>query len=170
MNLKKDRQKIRIYLNWIVVVLYLAMIFYFSSQDGTRSHKVSSELLQYLRFLLVLVPEWLHDYLSGLYKNMELVLRKAAHFTEYFILSLIFYRAMAISGARAKKSMVATLVFCFLYAVSDELHQVFVPGRAFAAADILIDTLGAALGIGIIYFKSIVSGNTQYKKGFKPFN
>lgn len=164
MKLKKNKQKIKIYISWVVVVLYLAMIFYFSSQDGTKSHKVSSELLQYLKFLVVLIPERIQRYLSGAYRNMEFILRKAAHFTEYFILSFVFYRAMVISGVRVKKSMIVTLVFCFLYAVSDEVHQVFVPGRAFAVGDIIIDTLGAALGIIVIYFKNLISGNIQYKK------
>ncbi|NSW90255.1 MAG: VanZ family protein [Firmicutes bacterium] len=164
MKLKKNKQKIKIYIRWVVVVLYLAMIFYFSSQDGTKSHKVSSELLQYLKFLVVLIPERIQRYLSGTYRNMEFILRKAAHFTEYFILSFVFYRAMVISEVRVKKSMIVTLVFCFLYAVSDEVHQVFVPGRAFAVGDIIIDTLGAALGIIVIFFKNLISGNIQYKK------
>jgi len=60
--------------------------------------------------------------------------------------------------------MIVTLIFCFLYAVSDEVHQIFVPGRAFAVGDIIIDTLGAALGIIVIYFKNLISGNIQYKK------
>jgi len=132
MKLKKDRQKIRIYISWIVVVLYVAMIFYFSSQDGTKSHRVSADLLQYLKLFVVMLPEGVQKYLSKClsdgYGNLEFILRKAAHFTEYFILSFIFYRAVVVSGIRMKKSMIVTLIFCFLYAVSDEVHQVFVPG------------------------------------------
>jgi len=168
MKLKKDRQKIKIYISWTVVVLYLTMIFYFSSQDGTKSHRVSADLLQYLKLFVVMLPEGVQKYLSKClsdgYGNLEFILRKAAHFTEYFILSFIFYRAVVVSGVRMKKSIIVTLVFCFLYAVSDEVHQIFVPGRAFAVGDIIIDTLGAALGIIVIYFKNLISGNIQYKK------
>lgn len=158
-------QKIKICISWVLVVLYLAMIFYFSGQDGTSSHKVSFKLLQYIKLLIILMPEWLQDCLAGIYYNTEFLLRKAAHFTEYFILSLLFYRAMSVSGVKARKGMLITLVFCFLYAVSDEVHQIFVPGRVFAVTDILIDTLGAALGVAIIYARRIVLAGKKQKTG-----
>jgi VanZ family protein len=65
---------------------------------------------------------------------------------------------MIVSGVKVKKSFIITFIFCFLYAVSDEVHQIFVPGRAFAIRDIIIDTSGAALGLGII---------ALFKKAFK---
>jgi VanZ family protein len=40
-------------------------------------------------------------------------------------------------------------VFCVLYAVSDEVHQLFVPGRGAQVTDVLIDNAGAFVGIGI---------------------
>lgn len=164
-NTKEGKQKLKIYISWAAVLLYLAMIFYFSAQDGTSSHKVSFELLQYIKLLIILMPEWLQDCLAGIYYNTEFLLRKAAHFTEYFILSLLFYRAMSVSGVKARKGMLITLVFCFLYAVSDEVHQIFVPGRVFAVTDILIDTLGAALGVAIIYARRIVLAGKKQKTG-----
>ncbi|NLC67283.1 MAG: VanZ family protein [Clostridiaceae bacterium] len=158
-------QKIKICISWVLVVLYLAMIFYFSGQDGTSSHKVSFKLLHYMKLLAILLPGWLQDFLASIYYSSELLLRKAAHFTEYFVLSLLFYRAMAVSGVRPRKSLAVTLVFCFLYAVSDEIHQYFVPGRAFAVTDILIDTLGAALGVAIIYIRKIALAGKKKKIG-----
>ncbi len=155
---KRRKIELRVCINWAVVILYLAMIFYFSSQDGTKSHEVSAGLLQYISNIAALLPEKIYNFLSGVFKNYEFLLRKAAHFTEYLILALIFYRALIISRVKVKKSFIITFVFCFLYAVSDEVHQIFVPGRAFAIKDIIIDTLGAALGLGII---------ALFKKAFK---
>lgn len=163
MNLIKNKQTRRIFISWTVVVLYLALIFYFSSQDGTESHKVSAGLLQYLKVLALVLPEYVQNYLikylingNG---NLEFLLRKVAHFTEYFILSFIFYRAMIVSGSRIKKSIIVTVIFCFLYAVSDEIHQLFVPGRVFAVRDIIIDTSGALLGMAIVGLKNYKKTN-----------
>ena len=165
MKFLKDKRKRRIFISWTVVVLYLALIFYFSSQDGTESHKVSAGLLQYLKVLALVLPEYVQNYLikylingNG---NLEFLLRKVAHFTEYFILSFIFYRAMIVSGSRIKKSIIVTSIFCFLYAVSDEIHQLFVPGRVFAVRDIIIDTSGALLGMAIVglkNYKKLING------------
>lgn len=165
MKFLKDKRKRRIFISWTVVVLYLALIFYFSSQDGTESHKVSAGLLQYLKVLALVLPEYVQNYLikylingNG---NLEFLLRKVAHFTEYFILSFIFYRAMIVSGSKIKKSIIVTSIFCFLYAVSDEIHQLFVPGRVFAVRDIIIDTSGALLGMAIVglkNYKKLING------------
>ncbi len=50
-----------------------------------------------------------------------------------------------------KKAFFITISICFLYALSDEIHQFFVPGRACRILDVLIDTLGSSFFI-LIYF------------------
>ena len=73
----------------------------------------------------------------------DTILRKSAHIAEYFILTFLLYRAFKGSFA-----MVAFYLICwpallsFLYAVSDEIHQKFVPTRSGDLTDILIDSLG----------------------------
>lgn len=144
--------KCRIIFHWIIVAFYLAMIYYFSSQDGTKSHEVSAGLLEYIKFLIMYIPEDILGFFLGVGKSYEYILRKTAHFTEYLILALIFFKAMKVSRVEVKRNFVLTFVFCFLYAVSDEVHQFFVPGRAFAITDILIDTAGAVFGLIIAAF------------------
>jgi VanZ family protein len=71
------------------------------------------------------------------------LLRKAAHFTEYFILSLLILR-----GIRAKRRQLRlrwaliTILMVAAYASLDEFHQAFVPGRTPAVTDVLLDTAG----------------------------
>ena len=70
-------------------------------------------------------------------------IRKSAHFTEYFILSLLVLRGIRAGrpGARFAWTLaVIAIVAC--YASLDELHQYFVPGRTAAVGDVLIDTSG----------------------------
>ena len=69
----------------------------------------------------------------------DLVLRKLAHATEYAILGALLVRAL--------RRWPAAFALGVLYAVTDELHQTFVPGRAGRPLDVLIDTVGLAIGI-----------------------
>jgi VanZ family protein len=86
------------------------------------------------------------------------LIRKAAHMTEYAVLSaslcvLLFYLADIGHWKRVSRlgMMGYAWIFSVLFAVTDEIHQVFVPGRGPAAKDILIDAVGAAFGIALIY-------------------
>jgi len=69
----------------------------------------------------------------------DLALRKLAHAAEYAVLGALLMRATGRAG----------LAFGLgaLYAVSDEIHQAFVPGRTGASLDVAIDAIGVALGI-----------------------
>lgn len=86
---------------------------------------------------------------------VHLLARKAAHLTEYAVLGLLVFRALRLSCPtlvrRSAWSVgVAALMVAAAFAGIDEFHQSFVPGRTPAVTDVLIDTCGAALGLGVI--------------------
>jgi hypothetical protein len=72
----------------------------------------------------------------------DLVLRKAAHLTEYAILGALLVRAL--------RSAPLALLAGSAYAVTDEVHQVFVSGRHGSPLDWLIDTIGVAAGVLVL--------------------
>jgi VanZ family protein len=75
----------------------------------------------------------------------DLVLRKLAHATVFGILALLLLRATRSTGL--------ALLLTGLYAVSDEVHQTFVSGRAGRPLDVLIDVSGATIalvGVGVL--------------------
>lgn len=73
----------------------------------------------------------------------DFILRKVAHVVEYSILTLLLYRAFKGSCTMGiLYSFVYPASISFLYAVSDEFHQSFVPGRSAAVRDVLIDSIG----------------------------
>ena len=98
------------------------------------------------------------------------LMRKSAHFIAYLILGFLVSHAMKNESftATAWKRRGTTLLICVAYAISDEFHQVFVPGRGPLLKDVLIDGSGASLGIllyvGVrevwIRWKNKKSGNT----------
>ncbi len=88
-------------------------------------------------------------YLSGIpqlttgWGTWDFILRKIAHMIEYFILVFLFYRAFRGSFDLTTFYLILwSFSLSFLYAVSDEIHQYFIPTRYCRVADILIDTAG----------------------------
>jgi len=73
--------------------------------------------------------------------DWDLLLRKLAHAAEFAVLGVLFLRAV-------ERPALAFLL-ASAYAVSDEIHQIFVPGRLGSPLDVLIDVAGVAVGIAL---------------------
>jgi VanZ family protein len=85
------------------------------------------------------------------------VLRKCGHFTEYFILSILVLRGIRAGRPDARFGWgLAAIAIVACYASLDEFHQIFVPGRTPAVADVLLDTIGgicAQIAVALVTFK-----------------
>ncbi|MFA8437281.1 VanZ family protein [Pueribacillus sp. YX66] len=77
--------------------------------------------------------------------------RKAAHFFAYFVLGMLALHAFIKSGLHGWRSIWCALALCVLYAITDEVHQLFIAGRAGQVRDVLIDSVGAIVGISLFY-------------------
>jgi len=128
---------------WLLLIGWMLIIFLFSAQTGEQSSE-SSGLVEQLLSIFSFIP----NRIFGL--ELQLLIRKAAHFTEYLILYLLMFNVM-INHQSLKKSLVYTLVGVFLYACTDEIHQAFVPGRACTFIDVLIDTSGGVMAMILIW-------------------
>jgi len=136
--------KFKFYLNWTLVFFWMAVIFYFSSQEGIISHQKS--------FSVAALCERIVEFFAGKdiitdanRKSFEFYVRKLAHVTEYFVLCMLFYRAFLAGGSSYRKSAATSFIFSFLYAVTDEIHQIFVAGRGPSPVDVGVDTIGMLL-------------------------
>ncbi len=119
--------------SWLLVFVVLIFIFSLSAQDAEESKELSDSFVsKTLQFLEV--------YIDG-----EL-LRKIAHMLEFTALSFTLYNGIFITW-ETKKTPIISLVLTVVCAIGDEIHQIFVPGRAFQFSDILIDSAGAVIGI-----------------------
>ncbi|WNF37385.1 VanZ family protein [Bacillaceae bacterium IKA-2] len=78
---------------------------------------------------------------------IEFLLRKGAHFTFFFILGFLIYRALWASKCKNYLNFIGSFLFVVLYAVSDELHQAFTPNRTPLVEDIVLDSVGGLTGI-----------------------
>ncbi len=114
---------------WISVLAWMEVIFYLSSIPNLKSN---------------FEPE------------LDLVLRKIAHVLEYTILTALFWWAMKKQFLKLSPAclLASSAVFSFLYALSDEFHQLFVVGRQGSLRDVAVDTIGIAIALFIINEKS----------------
>ena len=122
----------------LLLVVWMGVIFMFSSQNGEESSGISNGIL--LTLMNVVPMENLSI------ETLSFFIRKAAHFTEYAILGLLVYINLRYKD---KKHLVWSVLFCFIYAISDEIHQYFVPMRACSFIDFIIDTSGAIFALFI---------------------
>jgi VanZ family protein len=106
-----------------------------------RPKLVTNWLLVFAWAALIFALSSVPDLGTGL-GGWDLVLRKIAHAAEYAVLGVLLLRATGRAG----------LAFAFgaAYAVSDEVHQSFVPGRLGSPVDVAIDAAGVAVGIVLL--------------------
>lgn len=137
-----------------LVVLWMAVIFLFSSQPAEQSGKMSGNVCDKIvedtnQILNLNMTEQKKEATA---KKIEFPVRKAAHMTEYAILGLLsfaFYRGIL---KKDKARYAAALLTAALYACTDEFHQRFSFGRSAEVRDVCVDTVGAAIGLLILYF------------------
>lgn len=136
--------------SYIALILWMFFIFMMSAQTGQISVNTSGSLIGTICNVLVPNFEELPEAeQANIISSFSLPVRKAAHFTEYFVLAILSNLAIMQSGKDIKVT-VFTVSISFaigvLYAVTDEIHQLFVPGRAGAVTDVLIDSAGVLCG------------------------
>jgi VanZ family protein len=120
---------------WLPVLGWAALISIFST--GWFSNEHTGRIL--IPLLHSVFPTLSALELQAIHRGV----RKASHITEYFVLSLLIHRQLRRDGWGAATSAAVSLALSVTYAVIDEFHQLFVPGRTAAWKDVGFDTLGA---------------------------
>ena len=138
--MKANQRKLLILL---AVVFWMAIIFKLSAQPGEQSNILSAKVTT----VIVRLAQQFRPDVNVV--SLNYFIRKCAHFLAYLVLGIIVLFAMRRIGLTDKKGIGLTLLLCISYAITDELHQAFVPGRTPKLLDVLIDSSGASLGIGI---------------------
>ena len=134
-------------LSIILVISWALLIFFLSNQTSDVSGSESKAIIS-----------------SVIHVNninyVDNILREMMHFIEYFIFGILLINCF--NQYKIDKKITISIMISFIYIVSDEIHQIFVPGRAFEYLDIGLDLSGAILGIFI--FNTICKKYVQNKK------
>jgi VanZ family protein len=141
---------------WWPALVWAVVISGFSTAAFT-SDNTGHFIIPILRFFLPhAAPETL-DFLHH-------IIRKCAHLTEYFILSMLILRGIR-AGEKGMhlRWVLVTILIVACYAALDEYHQSFVPGRTAAVGDVLIDTSGG-IAAQIVASLFVLLGKAREKR------
>ena len=138
------------FLRIILLILLLGtfyMIFGFSSQNGEKSGELSSNITKFI------LEKMNYDDIQNqeeIFKKTEIVIRKIAHFSIYTLVGLLLMSFVSTYKLKENIRIIISLCMGILYATSDEVHQLFIPGRSGQITDVIIDTMGVLLGILVL--------------------
>ena len=162
-----QRSWVRI-LTTLLTAAVMVMIFAFSTEDAEHSDRTSGLISR--RVLSIIHPEYEQLEESRqklLYDDMQHIVRKCAHFTEYMVLGLMLRLCLeSWFGRKVRKSRSLTIAgFCggTIYACTDEFHQLLIEGRSGQWSDVLVDGSGVLLGVLIaaLLIRRINSRNAE---------
>lgn len=142
------KAKITQYIFILLSIIWMLVVFNMSSQTADNSSQTSSELS---RILCNIFIEGFNDLptidQNAILENMAHPIRKCAHAAEYFILAVFLSGAFSF---KRKKLLYAWLI-TILYSMSDEVHQIWVPGRSGEVLDVVNDSLAGLVGVASVF-------------------
>ena len=137
----------------LFVVFILVTIFSFSNEVADKSSSTSAKVIE--GTIKMIEPKITQEKLNLKISILQPIIRKCAHFTLYAALGFFTYNFVRTIRSKIIKNrenttktfLIASQIFCTTYSLTDEMHQMFIPGRSGEIRDILIDSLGALTGI-----------------------
>lgn len=131
--------------SWLPVLAWMAIIFIASAdtESGYRGSRILGPIIRW--FVPDISPEGL--------KQAVLYARKGVHFVTFAILALLLLHALVarLPQPWPRSRFAFAWILTVAYAVSDEIHQTFVPTRVGSAWDVAIDSLGAATALWVVH-------------------
>ncbi|MBE7092551.1 MAG: VanZ family protein [Clostridiales bacterium] len=134
---------------WATTVALMICIFLLSHQVANKSQKTSESFTRTILSVSKSFNELPEIKQTQIIENVQFSVRKAAHFSIYVALGISLLSAMFLTFKK-RFLWLYSFIVCVLYAVSDEIHQLFVVGRSCKIGDVFIDSMGALSGILIV--------------------
>lgn len=131
----------------VLTIVWMGVIFYMSNQSASISSMHSGNTINIISKLPLIGN--IMDYLTSINIG-EFIVRKCAHMISYCILAIFLF--MSVYENDIKKTVIISFLGTFLYACSDEFHQLFIYGRSGEFRDVMIDSTGGIIGLLLIIF------------------
>ncbi len=174
-DLKKNfKFAIILIMSILVLMLFLGMMYYFSSQEGSISSQQSNKVLVLVDKIrdkvtlqdenIISIKEKVFNALKS-YGNKSYVIRKLAHFSIYACIGIAMAFVIYLISKKIFMSAFFAYTIATLYAYFDEYRQLSVAGRSGNLQDVLIDSTGAFFGVWIFIF--VVGGVSYVTRIFK---
>ena len=158
MEQQNSNMKKGLIIAYILLIIWMSLIFWFSNQKAAASDNLSGGPIKTaITFIYNVIGKEINETeINELVDNLNGPVRKIGHITEYFILGLLVINVVSRYPLNKRKTIVISSLIAVLYACSDEFHQVFIDGRSGEILDVLIDSIGITIGIYLfchIYYK-----------------
>lgn len=150
----------------ILIIINCATIFYFSNQVADNSSQQSSRIVKLVSDIVPSIKK-MKEPEKTTFKEEVLtpIIRKTAHLSIYAMLGIWTINFInTFEKLKISKKVIISLLFCMLYAITDEFHQTLVPGRSGEIRDVLIDSLGALTGMMLILLISKIIQKIKQKQ------
>ena len=131
----------------ILTIIWMSFIFSMSNQPANISKELSKNIENLLNRTPI-IGNILSDILNS--PNSQFIVRKSAHFILFCLLSILCFIVIYEIKKSVKISTLVSFSITFIYACIDEIHQLFIPGRGSQIKDVLIDSIGAIIGLIVI--------------------
>lgn len=139
--MKKNKKIILI----ILTMIWMLVIFWFSSQNSTQSSGTSERVI---KAVLKVVGNVEQEQEKIIVEQMQHIVRKMAHFSIYMVGGILLINL--VNTYTGKRAWLYAWLIGTTYAITDEIHQYFVPGRSCEIKDVLIDSSGVIIGIVVV--------------------
>lgn len=151
---KKNLKDIFLFVIFLILVLFwMGVIFKFSSANGEKSTGTSRSSLE--KIITLFNKNIDKERLDEIVIKYDVVLRKFTHFSGYLVGGVLLYFMYFYLNKLINNGLVYIKVYSVitgsLYAISDELHQYFVPGRSGEIKDVLLDSSGVITGVFLVW-------------------
>jgi VanZ family protein len=147
------------YIYWTMVICWMAVLFVLSGQSAEKSSSVSGKVIEVVA--TVIKPSFTELDVaekSTFIGELQATVRNLAHYFSYCVLGTLLSLAMQTHSLRLRlrKQMLWSLTIGVIYAISDEIHQYFVPGRSMQLSDIILDSFGVLTGILLVNYRALL--------------
>ena len=155
---------------WTAVILWMVLIFMFSAENAEESIETSDGIVDIVvDHVLADKKETMdEEEFLKIKEQISHFIRKSAHFSLYTVLGILVMCTIMQYSKRYSVSFPISSSICILYAATDEIHQIFVPGRAGSIFDVFIDSSGSLSGIMIVFLAVTLFKNISSKKKIPP--
>ena len=143
-----------------LIVMWMITVFIFSNEKATES-KVTSRKVT-IAIVQAISGKDISDN-EELLKNTDKIVRKLAHYTLYTVGGVLIISFAYTMDKTKKEKILYSLAFGVCFVITDEVHQLFVPGRTGRLLDVGIDTLGIMTGILIFLIIKKMIGAVKNK-------
>lgn len=131
------------------LITIFVTIFGFSNQNAETSSGLSRKVTNFVVEIIPSIKNMPEPEKENVVDRVESIVRKIAHYSIYTLVGVLLMGLMSTYKIKEFDRIAVSLIIGVIYASTDEIHQVFVPGRGPLITDVILDSMGVLTGICI---------------------